>query len=268
MQETAIATQVNSMTRPMLQEIERHLDGKSLSESGEYLSEIAHSMGWKWVAFNPDTSSFVLPTDERGEYLAGRMGWSGSYLSEWEARRLAQTCPVAEACRQTLLPFYWDMDGSDAWSMDALYDLQRQALSYYREYAEGGVTVPVHRPEGKTAYISWLAGTRQQARRLYDEAADFLFLVSHCYVQWFYRISPPLADSHRLRATVNLTLRELECLTWAGRGKTEEEIGMILERSAATSRFHLRNAVVKLNASNRTHAVAKACSMGLISVEN
>jgi DNA-binding CsgD family transcriptional regulator len=65
---------------------------------------------------------------------------------------------------------------------------------------------------------------------------------------------------------ISLTAREIECLTWAANGKTEEEIGMIIERSHETARFHLRNAVQKLNASNRTHAVALACSRGLITV--
>ena len=61
-----------------------------------------------------------------------------------------------------------------------------------------------------------------------------------------------------------LTLRELECLAWAARGKTDEDIGQILGRSRETVHFHLGKALRKLGASNRTHAVAIACSLGLI----
>jgi len=68
------------------------------------------------------------------------------------------------------------------------------------------------------------------------------------------------------QSACNLTKREIECLTWAARGKTEEEIGMIIHRSHSTARFHLRSAIRKLGASNRSHAIAIVCSLGLISV--
>ena len=68
------------------------------------------------------------------------------------------------------------------------------------------------------------------------------------------------------RVVCELTDREIECLTWAARGKTEEEIAMIIHRSHSTARFHLRSAIRKLGASNRSHAIAMVCSRGLISV--
>lgn len=61
-----------------------------------------------------------------------------------------------------------------------------------------------------------------------------------------------------------LTQRETECLTWTAVGKTSWEISVILSISESTATFHLRNAGVKLMASNRTHAVAKALHLGLI----
>jgi len=63
---------------------------------------------------------------------------------------------------------------------------------------------------------------------------------------------------------VVLTEREAECLTWTAMGKTSWEISVILGVSESTATFHLRNAVIKLKASNRTHAVAKALQAGLI----
>jgi LuxR family quorum-sensing system transcriptional regulator CciR len=61
-----------------------------------------------------------------------------------------------------------------------------------------------------------------------------------------------------------LTRRELECLTWAARGKTTSEIAEQLHRSAETVEFHLSNAMVKLHARNRAHAVAIACMRAII----
>lgn len=55
-----------------------------------------------------------------------------------------------------------------------------------------------------------------------------------------------------------LTPRESECLSWASQGKTAWEISVILAISQNTVTFHLVNAADKLNANNRTHAVAIA----------
>ena len=41
---------------------------------------------------------------------------------------------------------------------------------------------------------------------------------------------------------------------------------MLIHRSRDTVHFHLRNAAMKLDAGNRTHAVAIACTRGLISL--
>lgn len=74
-----------------------------------------------------------------------------------------------------------------------------------------------------------------------------------------------VAPPHGYRSQqVVLTQREIECLTWTARGKTSWEISVILGVSESTATFHLRNAVIKLQASNRTHAVAKALQSGLI----
>jgi DNA-binding NarL/FixJ family response regulator len=63
---------------------------------------------------------------------------------------------------------------------------------------------------------------------------------------------------------VALNERELECLTWSGRGKTSPEIAVILGLSKRTVNFHIENACRKLNVATRTEAVAKASAGRLI----
>jgi DNA-binding CsgD family transcriptional regulator len=55
-----------------------------------------------------------------------------------------------------------------------------------------------------------------------------------------------------------LTVRELECLRWVARGKTDGEIAVILAISPRTARFHIENAKRKLGVAKRVHAVAEA----------
>jgi DNA-binding CsgD family transcriptional regulator len=62
----------------------------------------------------------------------------------------------------------------------------------------------------------------------------------------------------------NLTARELEVLAWAKYGKTNWEISALLMLSKRVVKFHIENAMRKLNVSNRTQAIAVALSQGLI----
>lgn len=55
-----------------------------------------------------------------------------------------------------------------------------------------------------------------------------------------------------------LTVRETEVLGWVARGKSAWEVGEILHIGKRTVDEHVRTAVQKLGACNRTHAVAIA----------
>ena len=63
---------------------------------------------------------------------------------------------------------------------------------------------------------------------------------------------------------VNLSLREEQCLIWAARGKTYEEIGEITGLSYYSVRSHLDIARHKLHGANLTNAVAIALAQGVI----
>ena len=55
-------------------------------------------------------------------------------------------------------------------------------------------------------------------------------------------------------------------LSWASRGKTVPDTAEILSLSEETIDTHMRHAMHKLGANNKTHAVVKAIYLGLIDV--
>lgn len=61
-----------------------------------------------------------------------------------------------------------------------------------------------------------------------------------------------------------LSAREKEILQWLMQGKSTWDISAILEISERTVKFHIDNVMKKLDAVNRTHAVAIALREGLI----
>ena len=62
-----------------------------------------------------------------------------------------------------------------------------------------------------------------------------------------------------------LSERELQVLAWVRDGKTNYEIGQILDISPLTVKNHVQKILRKLNVSNRAQAVASAVASGLIS---
>lgn len=61
-----------------------------------------------------------------------------------------------------------------------------------------------------------------------------------------------------------LSARELDCLNWIARGKTNWETAVILEISENTVRHHLKNTFRKLGTHARADAIRRAIEMGLI----
>ena len=61
-----------------------------------------------------------------------------------------------------------------------------------------------------------------------------------------------------------LTPREKEALKLLKQGKSAAEVAMVLGIRERTVKFHVSNILQKLNAANRTHALAIAIEKGLL----
>lgn len=61
-----------------------------------------------------------------------------------------------------------------------------------------------------------------------------------------------------------LTGRELEILKWTADGKSSQDIAEIISVSKCTVDFHVKNAVHKLQAANKTAAVVRAALLGYL----
>lgn len=66
---------------------------------------------------------------------------------------------------------------------------------------------------------------------------------------------------------VALTARETEVLKWLKSGKSDRETSLLLGTSQRTIKFHVQNAMRKLQAKTRTEAVVRAISVGKIALD-
>ena len=115
-----------------------------------------------------------------------------------------------------------------------------------------------------------------------DAASKFAFLISRkkyemhiIMIYWAQRavdiVGEQIRDGARFApknpnniVERDLTDRERDVLAWAGRGKSVSDTADILVLSEDTVKSHIRNAMNKLDANNKTHAVTKAIYLGLI----
>ena len=68
-----------------------------------------------------------------------------------------------------------------------------------------------------------------------------------------------------MRSDIRVTDREAEILRWIRDGKTNRDIATILGLSSHTVKNHVKKITRKMGASNRSHAVARAFTMGILS---
>jgi len=244
----------------------------SVPDAALLLADCARAFGWDLAAFHADIEQMELPRARDGEFLGTVMGWRADTVNAWVDHRLGRDCPIGLHCRVATEPFLWDCDATHVeWCRGRLSGEQRAVLHHYNNDVFGGVAVPVAH-DGKIGYVSWCTRKRERLERGYDASLGSIHLLSHTFIRQLDRIRArgeggdcaKRGRNHREDLAPALTPRETECLTWAARGRTSAEIAQLLNRSMETVEFHLSNAMLKLRARTRTHAVAIACLRGLI----
>jgi LuxR family transcriptional regulator, quorum-sensing system regulator BjaR1 len=136
-----------------------------------------------------------------------------------------------------------------------------------------GLVVPLHYRDAAGVYYSsictlfWSGRQLNFIRRLMSDRAE----VHMVLLYWAQRVIDLSARDSRRRPSlgdrpveVKLTDREMDVLKWAAAGKTGIETATILGISRETVEGYSRGAIGKLDAANKTHAVARALSLGLI----
>lgn len=141
-------------------------------------------------------------------------------------------------------------------------ELERKVMDEARQYGlQSGISIPVHGSGAEGGMLSLASREEHADYDLHDEAG--LQIIVHAMQEATKRFLAKTVAGP-LPAMENMTPREVECLSWTAKGKTSWEIARILELSENTVIFHLRNAIKKLEVTNRSQAVAKAIALSKI----
>ena len=226
----------------------------------------------------------VLREMDTEQELANRIGWTATELGfdhysyglwlplplscpamecisntpiEWQQRyrqmKYAQVDPVVLHARRSREPLVWT---------DAVLDRQPALQADARRHGLcSGWTQASTNAQGMRGVLtlSRHAPTLSAAELVHKEAdLRWLAYMAHLF------LSNLIMKRREPQAPVALTDREAEVLRWTGDGKTTGEISSILEISDNTVNYHLKNAVAKLRAANKTSAVVMALTQGLL----
>jgi LuxR family transcriptional regulator, quorum-sensing system regulator BjaR1 len=179
--------------------------------------------------------------------------WPTDWLDRYMSRNYLAIDPVVKRLKADIAPFAWH-------ELAALCQDSPEAQRLMNERCEfklkSGFTVPLITLDQEIAGFS-LAGEHVHLPN--DSRGMFSLVATYALVRTIM-----LREKLPTTSNVALSERERDALRWAAEGKSEWEIGVILGVSEHTAEKFLRSARVKLGGSNRTHAVAEAIRLGLI----
>ncbi len=180
------------------------------------------------------------------------------WLARYEEPENFTVDPVFAHCATSLQPYSWSRLREE---VDESY--VRRFLADARSHGlRSGVSLGLWGNNGENTVLSFTSSADELTMwRKIDGAIPLM----HMILPYLYETVRHLAGPLLGEATdVRLTKREQECLSWTAEGKTNPEVAAILQISEATVTFHMRNAMQKLNVTNRSQAVAKAILLRLI----
>lgn len=125
-----------------------------------------------------------------------------------------------------------------------------------------GLTIPLHSHNSGSALFT--CTTRRSGEEV-GEHIDSLIPELHLIASYLHEAVGRHVDYARYSmVTGKISKRECECLQWTTEGLTTSDIARVLGISESTVTFHLQNAMIKLDASNRQQAIARAIMLGLL----
>lgn len=238
--------------------IKRHLDAidsaESIQDIDRAISEFMREYGLRYMCGiskgHDHKSPWCSPI-----YGVRPANYEDTYFSE----KLYECDPICKKIESSTSPFLWVMDdwrSGGAPKTNKWIDLNCDIGILF------GIAIPVHSDVSVTNMAV-----------IPDRPEKYFTCESHRLLPFIQLFTMALASKinsiNKATSAVNhistkLSLREIECLSWASAGKTAWETSVILGISESTVIFHIENAKKKLSATNLPHAVLIASRANII----
>jgi len=173
-------------------------------------------------------------------------------------RRYDALCPIVSTAKVSLSGFDWAGIERSTPILRRIWEEAQDA-----GLGRNGITVPIRGAGGDRAIFSVTSNLRERdwalLRRRYLRDMQMIGLMAH---ERFLA----LKGVEIVPGSREITSRERECLEWAAAGKTIEDTATILTLSERSVRGYLDSARQKLDCMTKTHTVARAIQLGIVSI--
>jgi DNA-binding CsgD family transcriptional regulator len=224
--------------------------GYSEQDLEETLKTIATDIGVCHISYlrlSPDKSADA-------SLLAAIVTYSVRWQHRYFEKQYVLIDPVMAKGSKAVLPFDWDELVSDDPVVQAFF---MDALSY--GVGRNGISIPVRNRRGAYAVVSFTSNHSKEEWQEFKTSNMVKLQLISVLIDSAASVNLKLVIPH-----VKLSKREEQCLIWAARGKTYQDISDILNISFGSVKSYLDTARHKLNCINLTHAVAVAIATGVI----
>lgn len=205
------------------------------------VTNITHSSGFEWFA-----CSVIRPTSLARPSLTIISNVPEEWRERYSREKLVILDPVVATARTQMHPIFWQQIRAS--------DEQMQVMdAAFAIGLKDGVSFPLRGPAGERGALSFI----RDAVGVDDGQKVALAAIAPYVMGAMVRCSRQ--EDHNL-----LSQTEQCCLFWAAAGKTTDEIGVITGILPRTVNYHIKQAAVKLGATNRDQAVAYAALRGFI----
>ncbi|MCP2072962.1 UNVERIFIED_ORG: DNA-binding CsgD family transcriptional regulator [Pseudomonas lini] len=231
----------------LIQEIESNISGANEDEYTELLAWTFSKLGINKFAY-----VHLEPTPFNNSKISIHSNYPAEWVETYRKNALYKSDPVMANTAITATPFFWDEIPQEIDNNPELFD---QSAAYG---IKQGFTVPIHEP-GRSFGSIHLSSE--------ENDPDFPILVrSHLVIIKTLSI---IANQHRPTEDSNeinlkLSPREIEFLRWLVLGKNYKEIGLIMNITERTVKFHAKQMTEKLDCINVKQAMFKAVHLNLV----
>ena len=197
----------------------------------------------------PDDGPLVLKS-----YL--QFNTPDEFFLEYHAKRYLQADSLIREMRRTRRLQSWP----EGWRK---LGQKKEIISLYKDFSKAQGYLHGSEAVAATKNESLFCFSGSSMKRYERNSAIIEYVVPHLHLALSH-----ISDKKPLRADEPiLSVREIEVLNWLKHGKSTWDISAILGISERTVNFHVRNITQKLDAVNRTQAVAVGASLGLIDID-
>lgn len=189
-----------------------------------------------------------------------------AYQQRYSQKQYYRDDPVVHHCIGSLSPLRVGRDSVHLWPDQGrwLTAAQRRIV---HEAADCGMTVGVVIPlrsPGRYPIAGISLSNTMRSREFERFFADWGHTAQLAAIHSHTRLQMQLqtAGGHGCKAV--LSSQERECLLWVARGMSSKDVAQRMTLSPKTVDFHIARAMSKLGGVTRSHAVARAMTLGLL----